>query len=182
MARLFDNTGSERLSAIYHTRVFDRNQKDSEQLYVALTRNIDANREREIKRLGKKFFLEVCPVERNRVIDIVDNYLMQGVTNRNIIALSCPDNELRRAVIRTLLSSGYDFYAREIFEESLRNPNRPSYSILEFTPTDIVEMNYFIVYFANFTIPTGGKAQIRGEFFKEYMPVLFYNRFGVSLV
>ena len=129
MARLFDNTGSERLSAIYHTRVFNRNPQDFEQLYVALTRNIDAGRDREIKRLGKKFFLEIDSTERERIIKVVDNYLIKN-TPIELVALTCPDDDLRRNVIRVLLAHGKNQSAVDIFLGI--SAVRPSFAILEF--------------------------------------------------
>jgi len=183
MANLFDATGNARLSAIYHTRIFDRNPNDTQQLYLALARNVDAGRDNEIIRLGKKFFLEISETSREQVITIVDNYIIANTSSPSIIALACPDNELRRAVIRTLLNNGDFANAKQIFSQI--SSTRPSFAIFEFVGEnrtraikDIFIAHYNAIYNKGVVDPADTVRELRRNTFLDALENL-RNEFDV---
>ena len=185
MADLYDNMGNTRLSAIYHTRVYDRNPTNENLFFALSAHTISEHSNKETVRLGRKFFIDMDWQERTAILDQADAYLVSkaGGDQITIGFATNNDDRMRRGFIRALLRRGDTQTAREMyFESTTFNFNRPSYAVLEFPRTiEFVDVHeHFLEFHDLFTIAYKDQSNesIRAQFFIDYAMILYNDRFG----
>jgi uncharacterized protein (UPF0332 family) len=178
MASFYDTVGNPQLSAMYYGRIYNEN-KNPENLFLVLTKNIDAKDTNGIIKYGNLWFSNNANT-REAIITQKDEYLIEGVTSRYtagqlteneyraIIAQACnTDNRLRCSYVRALLESGTEKNlkkARTLFNNTISYTQasniklqRPSYLILEFSPETATERQKekYLQYITDYSLAYG---------------------------
>ena len=188
MANFYDTVGNRRLSAVYHSRVYQRNPSP-ENLFFAFSRNMDIRNDGRVIRYGIKFFDELDANERDRIVTDVDAHLVTraGYNTLAIQTATNTEDRLRRGFIRALLNRGYDTRARSAFVSATAvvNLERPSLAIMEFPRNvDSVMRNHFLSYFNRFSLAfyhandLSPATILRAQFFIDHAMLFFNYRFG----
>ena len=190
MASFYDIAGNTRLSALYHTRVYNRSSTP-QNLFNALHANIIAGNDSRTIELGERFFDTSFTTQREAILASEDARMVAGA-GEGALAIGLgtnTDNRLRMGVVRAHIAQGNNAQAVQMFEDlAVTEPNqvnvsRPSTLILAFDINDTDRNARFALYHASFVIrfnelrATMSAVDItRAEFFV-YDPLeLFYGR------
>ncbi|MCL2228678.1 MAG: hypothetical protein FWC00_02485 [Firmicutes bacterium] len=187
MANFFDNVGNQNLSAIYHTRIFDRTDS-AEDLYLALARNISANRHGEVIRLSGIWF-DLDTTVRTGIVVQVDNFLIEraneqytGELRDMVIGFINTYDTIRRGYIASLFATNNITRANEVFAESVTGVdlNRPSWTFENLPATAYDQRAMFRDYFERFETAfyEAQSTDVRARFFVDNAMRFYNQRFG----